>query len=175
MGDSSNRRHELLSGVWIAIATYAIFYASISPSSPFLTWMQQLIGAAPSHSPQSYLIKYVSRGACAAIGLFVILGLSAVTWRKWPHWTRVSLIASLMTLPMSIVYAFALLRRCLLMIDSTQAQTLIRDDSLTDRSFSLAISAGCTIAFVVLILNIAYGIRKGRSRSQEVSAGTATG
>ncbi len=153
-----------LKGVWIPIVFFFITLKSADPHTAFAAWLRSVIGDTPTESGRRYLISFVAMGVGAAIGLSVILALSAFTWRRWLRLTQMGLFVAFVALCPQIVQSAAMLRRCLLVIDSHQADSIWQDTGLNIRSHEIGAYAGLIICTVLCCAAQFYEYRRSRTR-----------
>lgn len=162
-----------LKGVWIPIAFFLITLTCADPRTPYAAWLRSAIGANSTQPAKSHLIKFVGMGVGAAIGLAVILAVSIFTWKRWPRWTAIGLCPALMALFPSIVYAGAMLRRCLLLINAHEADIILQDDGLAIRSHESGAWAGVAIFAVLAVIAYLYDRHRDRRRNRDATADVA--
>jgi|GEM_PF-5392892 hypothetical protein len=136
----ANRRELDYRGLWIPVVCFLIAASAANRHTPYCRWVQHALGAERvSDSPKDYVVERVAIGVSALSALLLILLLAAFTWRRAWYWTFTGVFPAFMLLGQPIGYAIALLWACLMRIDPTQADSLMRDNALEDRAAAITL------------------------------------
>jgi hypothetical protein len=157
-------------GIWIPIVCFLIALKCSDPDTRFAAWLRSAIGATPDETGRNALILFVTMGVGAAIGLAVIFVIAVFTWRRWPRSTTIGLIVPFVALCPQVVYSVAMVRRCLLVIDSQHADAIWRDKDLNIRSHDFGAHWALAIGAVLCIAAQFYEYRKNRAQKQQSTA-----
>ena len=74
---------------------------------------------------------------------------AATVWKRYPQCTTVGVGGAWFVLTPQIIFAFAILWRCLNLTEPTQADALLQDDKLLPS----AMWAGCYSAMALMVVN----------------------
>jgi hypothetical protein len=160
----TNRRELDYRGLWIPVVCFLIATSAANRHAPYCRWVQHALGVEHAgSSPKDYVVERVAIGVSALSALFLILLLAAFTWRRAWFWTFMGVFPAFMLLGQPIGYAIALLWGCLIRLDPTQADSLMRDNALEDRAAEITIFWPAVIAAGLIVARLVWRLFTIRS------------
>jgi hypothetical protein len=135
-------------GGWVFIVCSLCVLAGLH-GSPLRDLVDGALGVdRGDHSSVGYLRGKVANGACAAGVLLVVCVFAATVWKRYVYWPMAGAFGAWFVLMPQIIYALALLWRCLNLTSQTQASALLQDKELLPS----AGTAGCYSGIAILLV-----------------------
>ncbi len=144
-------------GWWIFLISVLI-YAFIGTNLSFEQYVSKAMGvpdtALPGDSPPFYFIReHFVRGVCAGVAVLLSFVLVAVTWKRFPHYSGITLWMSWLWLMPHVCEALMIYGRCPHLLDANKAASAWNtDDEFLNDPLRRAVEWGNLLFAVAMAL-----------------------